>query len=89
MFVYLSLSDQGLDGGPRLALGGIAEEVHDDSAAFDGISDIEQVFARHPAVSDSLLPRSTVLSHADDHVEAIVSQVEALAVALGAVANEG
>lgn len=86
---YLSLGDQRLDGGPRLALGSIAEQVHDDSAALDGICELEQVLAGHPAILDGLLPRSTVLSHADDHVEAIVAQVETLAVALGAVANEG
>ena len=86
---YLALGNLGLDGGPRLALGGIGEQVHDDGAAGDGLVDLEEVLAGDPAVLDGILPRLTVLAHADDDVEAVVTEVEALAVALRAVADEG
>jgi hypothetical protein len=35
-----------------------------------------------------LFPTGTILPHADDHVEAIVTQVQALAVSLRAVPDE-
>lgn len=50
--------------------------------------DGEEVLALNPAVLDGLLPRVTALAHTDDDVEAIVTQVETLAVTLGAVAEE-
>jgi hypothetical protein len=86
---YLALGNLGLDGGPRLTLGGIGEQVHDDGAAGDGLVDLEEVLAGDPAVLDGILPRLTVLAHTDDDVEAVVTEVEALAVALRAVADEG
>ena len=43
----------------------------------------------HPTVLESLLPALAVLANTDDDVEAVVAGVEALAVALGAVADEG
>lgn len=75
--------------GPGLALGGVAEQVHDDGAARDGLVDLEEVLARDPAVLDGILPRLAILPHADDDVQAVVTKVKALAVALGAVPNEG
>lgn len=85
----LALGDLGLESGPGLTLGGVGEQVHDDGALLDGGGDVEEVLAGHPAVLDGLLPRGAVLAHADDDVEAVVAQVEALAVALRAVADEG
>jgi len=43
----------------------------------------------HPAIFQRLLPTLAVLAHADDDVHAIVARVEALSVALGAIADEG
>ena len=73
---------------PGLALGGVAEQVHDDGAALDGLVHLKQVLAGDPAVLDGVLPRLAVLAHTDNDVEAVVAQVEALAVALGAVADQ-
>lgn len=89
MRAYLALGQLGLDGGPGLRLGGVAEQVHDDGTAGDGLVDIEEVLARDPAILHGVLPGLAVLADTDDDVEAVVAQVEALAVALGAVANEG
>ena len=85
---YLAL-ELGLDGGPCLGLSGIGEEVHDNGGLANGLVDIEQVLARNPAILHGVLPRGTVLSYTDDDVEAVVTEVEALAVALRAVADEG
>ena len=74
--------------GPRLALGGVAEQVHDDGALGDGLIDLEKVLAGDPAILNGVLPRLAILAHADDDVEAVVTEVEALPVALGAVADE-
>jgi hypothetical protein len=41
----------------------------------------------HPAVADGLLPALSVLADADDDVKAIVTGVQALAMALRAVAD--
>ena len=45
--------------------------------------------ATHPAVLDSLSPRLATLTDTDNDVEAVVAGVEALSVALGAIADEG
>lgn len=74
--------------GPGLGLGGIGKEVHDDGTAGDGLIDIEEVLARDPAVLDGILPRLAVLADTDDDVEAVVTEVETLAVTLRAVADE-
>ena len=87
--VYLALGQLGLDSGPSLGLGGVAEQVHDDGAAGDGLIDLEEVLAGDPAVLLGILPGLAVLPHADDDVQAIVAQVQALAVTLRAVADEG
>lgn len=86
---YLALGELGLDVGPRLGLSGVTEEVHDDGAARDGLVDLEEVLAGDPAVLDGVLPRLAILTDTDDDVEAVVAEVEALAVALRAVADEG
>lgn len=75
--------------GPGLGLGGVGEQVHDDGGLANVLVDVEEVLAGDPAILDGLLPRSTVLADTDDDVEALVAEVEALAVALGAVADEG
>ena len=85
---YLAL-ELGLDGGPCLGLSGIGEEVHDNGGLANGLVDIEQVLARNPAILHGVLPRGTVLSYTDDDVEAVVTEVETLAVTLRAVADEG
>lgn len=87
--LYLSLGELGLDGGPGLRLSGVAEQVHDDGTLGDGLIDFEQVLAGDPAILLGVLPRSTVLSHANNHIQTVVAQVQALAVALRAVADEG
>jgi hypothetical protein len=85
---YLSLGQLRLDLGPCLALSSIGKQVHDNGGLANRLIDIEQVLARHPSILHSLLPRGTILPHTDDDIETIVAEVEALAVALGAVADE-
>jgi hypothetical protein len=43
----------------------------------------------YPAVLAGLLPALAVLTHANDDVEAVVARIQALPVALGAIADEG
>ena len=86
---HLALGDLGLDVGPGLGLGGVREEVHNDRTPRDSLVDVEEVLAGNPAVLDGVLPRLAILADTDDDVEAVVAEVEALAVALGSVANEG
>jgi len=85
----LALGEERLDGRPGLRLGSIGEQVHDDSTLLDGGVDIEQVLAGNPAILDGLLPRSTILADTDDDIETLVTQVQTLAVALGAITDEG
>lgn len=85
---HLSLGQQRLDDGPCLTLSSIAQQVHDDGAAFNRLLDLKEVFTGNPAILDSLFPRSAVLAHTNDNVEAVVAEVQALAVALGAVPDE-
>ena len=86
---YLALGKLGLDSWPGLRLGSIGEEVHDNGGLANGFIYIEQVLAGHPAILLGLLPRSAVLPYTDNDVKAVVAEVETLAVALGAVADEG
>ncbi len=74
---------------PRLGLGSVAQEVHDNGALRDGLIDLEQVLARDPAILLRILPRLATLAHANDDVQAVVAEVKALAVSLRAVADEG
>ena len=85
---YLAL-ELGLDGRPCLGLGGIGEEVHDNSGLANGLVNVEQVLAGDPAILHGVLPRGTVLSYTDDDVQAVVTEVETLAVTLRAVADKG
>lgn len=86
---YLALNELGLDGGPSFRLGSIGEKVHDDGTTRDGLVNVEQVLASNPAILLSILPGLSVLSDTNDDVEAVVTEVKTLAVALRAVANEG
>lgn len=74
---------------PCLALSSITEQVHDDGSLVDGLVDIEEVLAGDPAILLCFFPAGTALSHTDDDIEAVVAEVEALSVTLGAVADEG
>jgi hypothetical protein len=78
-----------LDVGPGLALSSITEKVHDNGTLGDGLVNLKKVGSWDPAVLDSLLPRSTVLSDANDDIETVVTEVEALTVALRSVPNKG
>ncbi len=77
-----------LDGRPLRDLAGVGEEVLDDRAARGRLSDLEEVLALDPAVRDRLVPRAAT-PLADDHVEAVVLEVERLPRALDAVADHG
>jgi hypothetical protein len=85
---YLALGQLGLDCWPCLALRSIREQVHDNGTSRDGLIDIEEVCAGNPAILNSFLPRSAVLSDANDDIETIVAEIEALTVALGAITDE-
>lgn len=85
---YLAFRQQRLDSGPRLALRGIAQQVHDDGALFDRFVYLEEIRTRHPAVLLRLFPASTVLSHANDHVESVVTEIQSLTVTLRAIADQ-
>ena len=74
---------------PCLALRSITEQVHDDGTLANGLVDVEKVGACNPAILLRLFPARAVLSDTDDHVQAVVAEVQALAVALRAVADEG
>ena len=86
---HLALGEHGLEVGPGLLLGGVTEEVHDNGSLLDSLVDLEEVYAGLPAVLDGLLPGSTIFPDTDNDVQAVVAEVEALAVTLGAVADEG
>jgi len=86
---YLALGDLGLDVGPSLGLSSVGEEVHDDGRLANSLVNFEEVFASNPAIGLGLLPGLSTFPYTDNDVETIVAEVEALAVALGAVANQG
>ncbi len=77
------------DGGPYGDLPGVGEQILDDRGALGGLFDFEERFARHPAVGDGLVPAFRALALADDDVESVVAQVQRLAGALHAVADDG
>lgn len=85
----LVLGDQRLDLVPSLTLGGIAQQVHDDRSSTDGLLDGEQGLSLDPTVLLGLFPRFTALSDTDDDLQAVVTGVEGLAVALGTVTDHG
>ena len=86
---YLPLHQLRLNSRPRLTLRGITQQIHNNRSSLNRLVDIKEVRARHPTVLLGFFPAGAVLSHADDDVEAVVAEVETLAVALGAVADEG
>jgi len=49
---------------------------------------LEEVLARYPAVLLSLLPRSTILSDANDDIQAVVTEIQALAMTLRAISDQ-
>jgi hypothetical protein len=75
--------------GPGLGLGSIGQKVHDDGSLGDGLIDLEQVLAGDPTILDGVLPGLAVFSDTNDDVQAVVTEVKALAVALGTVADQG
>jgi len=89
--VNLALGQEGFNAGPRFFLSGIltlgwstspdeyGEEVHDDCALLNGLFNFEEILARNPAIFNSLIPRSPVLTDADDDVHSIVTKVQPLA----------
>jgi hypothetical protein len=85
----LALGDEGLDLGPGLGLGRVRKEVHDDGTSLDGLGDVEEGLTLDPSVLLGLLPRLSALSHTDDDLEALVSGVERLSVALRSVTDHG
>lgn len=85
----LSLGELGLDCWPCLTLSGITEQVHDDGSLGDGLINLEEGLAWHPAVLLSVLPRLTVLSDTDDDVETLITHVQGLGVSLRTVSNDG
>lgn len=85
---YLALGQLGLDGGPRLALSSVTEEVHDNGTLADSLVDLEEVLAGDPAVLYGILPGLAVLSDTDDDVQTVVAEVKTLTVTLGTVADQ-
>lgn len=85
---HLALGKHGLDPGPSLTLRSITEQVHDDGTLANGLVDVEKVLARDPAILLRLLPAGAVLPHTNNDIEAVVTEVEPLTVALGAVTDE-
>ena len=86
---HLALGEHGLDVRPCLLLGSVTEKVHDNGSLVDGLVNLEEVDAGLPAVLDGLLPAGAVFPDTNNDVQAVVAEVEALAVTLGAVADEG
>lgn len=89
MITYLALGEQWLDAWPGLALSSITEEVHDDGTLLDSLIDVEEVLAGYPTILLSLFPACAVLPHTDNDIETVVAEVQALAVTLRAVTDEG
>ena len=85
----LALGDLGLDVRPGLLLRSITEQVHDVRALANRLVDLEEVDARLPSILHRLFPAGAVLSHTDDDVQAVVAEIETLAMALRAVADKG
>ena len=86
---HLALRQQRFDTRPRLALRGIAEQIHDNSSLLDCLMDVEKIRARDPAILNGLFPRGTILSNPNYDVQAVVAEIQTLAVALGTVTDEG
>lgn len=67
----------------------ITEQIHDNCALSDGLVNVEEICAWYPSILLSFFPGSAILSDTDDHVQAIVTQIETLTVTLRAVTDEG
>ena len=75
---------------PDGALGGVRDQHLDNRAAADGLVDLKQGFARHPAVLHGAVPVALESAGlADDDVEAVVAEIQRLSGALHAVADDG
>jgi hypothetical protein len=74
---------------PCLGLGSIGEQVHDDGTLLDGGVNVEEVLALNPTITLRIFPAGAALSDTDDDIESVVAEVEALAVTLRAVTDEG
>lgn len=85
----LAFGQERLDVGPGGRLGSVRQQVHDNGTLLDGFVDREQVLTWDPSIFDGGLPGGTVLSDTDDDVQAVISQVQTLAVTLGTVTNQG
>lgn len=85
---YLALGQLRLDGRPGFTLSGITEQVHDNGASGDSFIHFEEVGAGYPTVLLGFLPGCTILAHTDDHIEAVVAEIETLAMSLGTIANQ-
>lgn len=83
----LALGDLRLNVRPGLLLRSITEQVHDVGTLANGLVDLEEVDARLPAILHRLFPAGAVLSHTDNDVQAVVAEVETLAVTLRPVAD--
>ncbi len=79
---YLALGQLRLDCGPRFTLGSVAKQVHDNGPLRYSFIDIEEIGPWNPAVLLSFFPRGTILPYADDHVQAIVAQIQPLSMPL-------
>ena len=85
---HLPLGQLRFDPIPRRALRRVGEQVHDDGTLANSLIHVEEVLARDPAILLRLFPACAVLAHTDDHVQAVIAEVQALAMALRAVADE-
>ena len=78
-----------LHGRPYGNLTRIRQQILNDSTAFAGLFDIEQVLSRNPTVCYGLVPRLRVLALTHNDIETVVLQVERLARSLNSVTDDG
>ena len=63
-------------------MGGVRKQVTNDGTFFKGFLDFKKRFARYPAISYGFVPRFAAFALTHDHVETVITHVEALAGAL-------
>lgn len=85
----LPLCDQRRNIRPSSRLSRIRKKVHDNRPLLDRFRDIEERLPRNPTVFLGLFPRFAAFTDTDNDVYPVVSGVEGLTVALGAVAYHG
>ena len=73
---------------PCCALSRITEKVHDNGALLDGLIDLKEICAGDPAILLCFLPASTVFPYTNDDIEAVVAEIQPLAMTLRAIADE-